>query len=98
MLNGHRMGYTDASSNGPGAGLIQVRECMNYGCDEAPGNMTICLIAFASKSLLSMEWLYSKIMLEAFGILHGLKKFNHYCFTDKVYVMADYKPLVVLVK
>ena len=34
---------------------------------------------------------------EAFGILYGLVKFNHYFFTKEVCMITDHKPLVAVV-
>ena len=46
-------------------------------------------IAFASKSLTSGEMQYSNIEREALGILNGLEKFNHYCFTHEFSVITS---------
>ena len=40
----------DVSNISLGAGLFQVRKCMNYEDDEVPDNVTLHLIACASKS------------------------------------------------
>ena len=45
----------DASSVGPEACLLQMREGMNCRHDEVPDNMTLHPIAFAHKILFSME-------------------------------------------
>ena len=55
-------------------------------------------IAFASKSITGAEHRYSNIEREALGILHGLEKFHHYCFTREVHVITDHKPLVAILK
>ena len=55
--------------------------------------MTLCLAAFASQGLSSVEQQYSNIEREALGILHVPKKFHHCCFAKEVYI-TDYKPLV----
>ena len=44
------------------------------------------------------ECRYSNIEREALGILHGLKKFHHYCFMRKVHVINNHKPLVSIFK
>ena len=44
------------------------------------------------------ECRYSNIEREALGILHGLKKFHHYCFMRKFHVITDHKPLVSIFK
>ena len=71
----------DTSSISLEAGLLQVKVGMNYGQDKFQDNTALCTIAFASKSLFNMKQQYSNIQWEAFGILHGLEKFHHYCFT-----------------
>ena len=55
------------------AGLLQVMDGMNGECDEVPHNATLCLIAFASKSLLSAELCYNNMELEALEILHSIE-------------------------
>ena len=71
---------TDASGVGLEAALLQL--CHNMVCQKgiAPDNITLHPIAFAGKSLTSVEWRYSNIECEVLGILHGLEKFHHYCF------------------
>ena len=63
----------DTSIRGIGASSLQIREGMNYRCDEVLDNVTLCPIGFASKSLSNVEQYYSNIDREALGILHGLK-------------------------
>ena len=46
--------------------------------------------------VLSAEKRYSNIEREALGILHGLKKFHHYCFARDVRIITDHKPLVAI--
>ena len=87
----------DASGVSLGAGLLQLREGMNCGLDEVLNNVTLCSIAFSSKCLSCAEWWYYKIIGEPFGILHGLERFHHYCFSKEVCVIMDHKPLVVMV-
>ena len=70
---------------------------MNCRHDEVPDNETLSQIAFASKSLSSTGWWYRNIERKALGILHRLKKFDHYCFAKEVYVITDHKPLVAMV-
>ena len=53
---------------------------------------------FASKSETSAEWRYSNIEREAMGILHGLKKFHHYCFAREVGIIINCRPLVAMLK
>ena len=44
------------------------------------------------------EHRYSNIEREALGILHGLKKFHHYCFVREECVIIDHKPLESIFK
>ena len=64
----------------------------------APDNTILQPIAFASKSLTGAEHRYSNIKHEALGVLHGLEKFHHYCFSREVLVITDHKPLVSMFK
>ena len=64
----------------------------------APDNTILCSIAFASKSLTGAEWRYSNIKHEALGILHGLEKFHHYCFSREVLVITNHKLLISMFK
>ena len=65
---------TVASGIGLGTGLLQEREGMNCGHDKVPHSATLCLIAFTSKSLSSVEQQYSCIEWEALGMFHRLEK------------------------
>ena len=89
---------TDTSGVSLGAALLQL--CDNTVCQKgiAPDNITLHPIAFASKSLMSVEWRYSNIECDALGILHGLEKFHHYCFGREVLIITDHKPLVARFK
>ena len=66
--------------------------------DMVPDNTIQCPIAFASKSLTGTEHRYSNIEREALGILHGLKRFHHYCFAREVHLITDHKPLIAILK
>ena len=55
-------------------------------------------IAFVSKSLMDTECRYSNIEREALGILHGLKKFQHYCIMRGVCVITNHEPLLSIFK
>ena len=46
----------------------------------------------------NVETDYSNIEREVLGILHGLEKFHHYCFTCEVSVITDHKPMVAIFK
>ena len=81
---------TDASAISLRTSFLQVR-------DEVPNNTALHLLAFMSKILSSIEQWYSSIGWEAFGIVHCLEKFHHYCFTKEVIVIKDHKPLVTMV-
>ena len=61
-----------------------------------PDNTILHPIAFASKSLTGAEHRY--IEREVLGVLHGLKKFYHYCFTREVHKITNHKPLVSVLK
>ena len=89
---------TDASRIGLGAALLQTRDGTTCLKDIAPDNTILRPIAFASKSLTSAEHRYSNIKREVLGILHGLKKFHHYCFAREVSIITDHKPLVEIFK
>ena len=79
------------------ASLLQVRKGIDCELDEVPDNVALCQIAFTSKSLSSAEWQYSNIERETLGILHGLRRFHHYCFAREVHVLTDDKPLVAII-
>ena len=85
---------TDTSGVGLGAALLQMHEGRACQKDVVPDNINLCPTAFASKSLTGAECRYSNIEREALGILHGLKKFNHYCFAREVLIITNHKPLV----
>ena len=87
---------TDASRISLGVRLLQVRDDMNCGHDEIPDSAILWPSAFAWKSLSSVKWQYSNIEHEALGILHGLEKFNHYCFVREECVISEHKLLVAL--
>ena len=87
---------TDMSGIGLGAALLQIRDGTKCPRNTAPDNRILRPIAFASKSLASMERRYSNNEREALGILHGLKKFCHYCFAREVSIITDHKPFVAI--
>ena len=88
---------TDASGVSLGAKLPQVRDGMNCRFHKLLDNATLCLIAFASKSLSSLEWYYTNIKQEALERLHSLEKFHHYFFAKEVCIINDHKPLVAVI-
>ena len=81
-----------------GAALLQL--CNNMMCqkDIVADNTMLHPIAFASKSLTEAEQRYSNIKREALGILQGLEKFHHYCFSTEVLIITDHKLLVSIFK
>ena len=89
---------TDASGVSLGAALLQLHD--NTVCQKGivPDNIALCLIAFASKSLISAEWRYSNIEHEVLGIQHGSEKFHHYCFGKEMLIITDHKRLVDMFK
>ena len=89
---------TDTSGVGLGAALLQTQEGATCQKDTVPDNTVLHPIAFACKSLTGTEHRYSDIEREALGILHGLEKFHHYCFTREVHVITNHKPLVSIFK
>ena len=89
---------TDASGLGLGAALLQTWEGAAYQKDTVPYNTILCPIPFTSKSLTGTEHRYSNIEREALGIVHGLEKFHHYCFTREVHIITNYKLLLSIFK
>ena len=83
---------------GLSAALLQTWEGTACQKDMVPDNTLLHPVAFASKSLKDTEHRYSNIEREALGILHGLKKFHHYCFGREVYVATNHKPLESIFK
>ena len=63
-----------------------------------PDNTILHPTAFASKTLTGAEHRYSNVEREALGILHGIKKFHHYCFASEVYIITNHKLLVAIFK
>ena len=89
---------TDTSGVGLGAALLPMHEGTTCQKDTVPDNTILCPIAFASKILTGTEHRYSNIEKDPLGILHGLKKFHHYCFAREVHIITDHKPLVAIFK
>ena len=48
----------DVFGKGLGAGLLQMRECMNCGHDEVLDDVALCPIAFTSKDVSHMNLLH----------------------------------------
>ena len=76
------------------AGLLQMRDDMQFLRNEAPDNAELQLIAFTSKSFISAETHNSNIERDALVILHGLEMFHHYYFTHRDSVITDLNLLV----
>ena len=74
----------NASGVGMGASLLKTKSSSSCPRDAEQGNSILKPIAFVSKSISSAEKRYSNIEREALGILLGLKKFCHCCFTKEV--------------
>ena len=89
---------TDMSRVGLGAALLQTWEGTLLQKDMVSANTILHPIAFASKSLTGKMCRHSNIEREALGILNGLEKFHHYCFTREVRIITDDKPLVAIFK
>ena len=89
---------TDASGICLGVALLQT--CKGTACqkDVVPDNTNLCPIAFACKSFTGAEYRHRNIEREALGIIHGLKKFHHYCFAREVLIITDHKSLVAIFK
>ena len=89
---------TDTSGISLRAALLQLRD--NIACQThiVPDNAMLHPIAFVSKSLTGADLRYSNIKCKALAILHGLKKFHHYCFAREVLVITDHKLLVSMFK
>ena len=50
------------------------------------------------KSITGSEKRYRNIEREALGILYGLEKFHHYCFSREVSIITDHRPLIAIFK
>ena len=77
---------------------MQMSDGMQFPRNESPNNVALWPIAFASKRLTNTETCYSYIEREVLGILHGLEKIHHYCFTHEESVITDHKLLVAILK
>ena len=84
------------SDIGLGASLLQMQESMNCRFNEVPDNAVLHPIAFASKSLSSMDRQYSNIEREALDILHRLEESHHYCSALEVHT-TGHRPLVAMI-
>ena len=89
---------TDACGVGLGAALLQLHYNTTCQKDMVLDNVILHPIAFSSKGLTGAEWRYSNIKREALGILHGLEKFHHYCFSEEVLIITEHKLLVSMFK
>ena len=100
FYNATKLLYLETDASDICLGLALLQTCKGTIClkDTVPNNTILCPIAFASKSLTGAEHRYSNTETEALGILYGLKKFHHYCFTREVHVLTDQKLLVAILK
>ena len=89
---------TDASRICLRAALLQLRDNTSCQTHTAPDNTILCPITSVSKSLMGTEYRYSNIEHEALGILHGLERFHHYCFSREVLMITDHKLLISVFK
>ena len=89
---------TDVSGIGLRAALLQLRDNTTCQTHMAPDNTILCPITFVSKSLMGAECRYSNIKCKALGILHGLDKFHHYCFSREVLIITDHKLILSMFK
>ena len=80
---------TDTSGICLSAALLQTQEGTTCQKDMVPDNTILHPITFTSKILTDTECRYSNIERDVLGILHGLKKFHHYCFVREVYVITQ---------
>ena len=78
------------------AGLLEVRDGMNYGHDEVADNSIQYPVVFASKNQSSAMLHYSHIEHKGLGFPHGLEKFHHYSFVRELCIITDNKPLMVI--
>ena len=53
-------------------------------------------IAYASRSLSSVEQRYAQIEKQMLAVVFGLERFRHYTYGGKVTVVTDHKPLVAI--
>ena len=91
---------TDASKVKLGRSLLQTEEDLKeYEIEDdtltLPMAFQLKPVAYASKSLMSVEQNYSNIEHEALCVLHSLEKFHHYCF-GHVHIITDHRPLLSL--
>ena len=70
----------------------------NYTLDEYGIPISLMLVAFASKTLTSVECNYVNIERELLGVVFGVQHFKHFTFGNEVHVITDHKPLVSLLK
>ena len=71
----------------------------NAACEYGIGSalmQTDGQIAYASRSLSSVEQRYAQIEKEMLAVVFGLERFRHYTYGRKVTVVTDHKPLVAI--
>ena len=72
---------------GLGAILLWEKDGMQFPRNRTPNNAALWPTEFTDKSLKSAKTHNSNIGKEALGILHGLEKLHHYCYTHEVRVI-----------
>ena len=87
----------DASQNGIGVVLLQPLDS-NFTLDENNIPTRLMPVAFASKTLTSVECNYANIERELLGVVFGVLHFKHFTFGNEVNIITDHKPLVSLLK
>ena len=75
--------------------LIVENDACKYGIGSAL-MQTDRPIAYASRSLSSVEQRYAQIEKEMLAVVFGLERFRHYTCGRKVTVVTDHKPLVAI--
>ena len=88
---------TDASQNGTGVVLLQPLES-NFTLNENNIPTKLMPVAFASKTLTSIECNYANIERELLGVVFVVLHFKHFTYGNEVNIITDHKPLVSLLK
>lgn len=80
------------------------KEEVELQCDASEKGLGACLlqngqpVAYASRSLTSMEQQYAQIEKETLAIVFGTQKFDQYVYGRKTKVQTDHKPLESIFK
>ena len=81
---------------GLGAGLLQVRNRINFPKNTVPDNTILISIPFMSKSLSRTKTCYSNIERETLGILHGLQEILPLLLYQIGNVITDHEPSIFI--